>query len=259
MSVRGFFDLDSTLIYSVRSAQTDVSTLVPVERYKGNWIAYMTPRAVDLLDELVRVEGFVPTTTRTIEQFKRINFSHKAKWAITSNGAVILKDGSEVRSWTRHVNARLPRNRHSAFKLLGDLADANGWMNRVVRDTFFYMVTPSGLDEEQREAVHSLVRSLDSQEWVTSIQSRKIYLLPRNVDKAVAMQEVLSMSGGSTSIASGDSRLDLRMMLEADFALRPSHGELWLEEGATAQQSITATSHAGASAAEEILTAALTL
>lgn len=259
MSVQGFFDLDSTLIYSVRSAQTDVSTLVPVERYKGNWIAYMTPRAVDLLDELIKVDGFVPTTTRTVDQFQRINFSHKPKWAITCNGAVILKNGEEVRGWTRHVNAGLPRDRHKMFRLLGRVADAHGWTNRVVRDSFFYMVLPVDVDAQQRDDVHAMVRGLDSEEWVTSIQSRKIYLLPRNVDKAVAMREVVSLSGGTTSIASGDSRLDLRMMLEADYALRPSHGELWLEEGETLQRKIVATSHSGALAAEEILNTALAL
>lgn len=253
-----FLDLDGTIIFSRRSSQNELTHLVPVERYRDRHIAFMTPKAYELMNKLMAIRGFVPTTTRTLEQFNRVSFSHRTEWAIVCNGAVILHNGIEDVRWSQHISQVIPKDRNLVFDQLIHLANDHGWVNQVVRDTFFYMVTPHGMNEKQQLKVHHLIRTLDSERWVTSIQARKIYVLPRAVDKALAMQAVLDYTGYQESFAAGDSRLDLNMMLEADSALRPAHGELVLEPD-IGQEQVRVTRSSGALAGEEILLETLRL
>lgn len=68
-------DLDRTLIYS-NKALADFGQsgedLIGVERKDGREIAFMTQEARSLLKEISAQMLFVPVTTRTYEQYKRI-------------------------------------------------------------------------------------------------------------------------------------------------------------------------------------------
>jgi hypothetical protein len=63
-------DLDNTLIYSYKH---DIgSDTVGVERYQGRVISYMTGSSYEMLDQIRKRVLFVPVTTRTVEQYERI-------------------------------------------------------------------------------------------------------------------------------------------------------------------------------------------
>ena len=93
-------DLDRTLIYSKRAIQElgdpPEQGLTPVERKENKWIGFMTENSFAALGELCRQHLFLPITTRTIDQFKRITIFQKdfpLSYAITNNGANILLNG----------------------------------------------------------------------------------------------------------------------------------------------------------------------
>ena len=68
-----FADMDNTLIYSYKR---DIgSDKIGVEFYpeKNQMISYMTKTSWKLLQKVAHKLLFIPTTTRTIEQYQRIN------------------------------------------------------------------------------------------------------------------------------------------------------------------------------------------
>lgn len=62
--------------------------------------------------------------------------------------------------------------------------------------------------------------------WTVSLQGRKIYAVPKPLTKSAAMNEVARRAGATLTLAAGDSLLDADLLLAADHAWRPGHGEL---------------------------------
>ena len=91
--------------------------------------------------------------------------------------------------------------------------------------------------------------------WNTSIQGRKIYLVPNAINKGAALQFVQELSGASHSVAAGDSLLDESLLLAANYSMAPSHGELFRRNTTSDHYEFTKAS--GILASEEILENAL--
>ena len=91
-------DLDNTLIYSYKY---DIGkNKRQVELYKENYISYITDKIYNLLLTLRNNALIVPTTTRTIEQYSRIELGiGNFKYALVCNGGVLLIDGKEGLEW----------------------------------------------------------------------------------------------------------------------------------------------------------------
>lgn len=117
-------DLDRTLIYSTGALQlampdADAPRLLCVEVYGNKPLSYVTETAAGLLEELGRTTVFVPTTTRTREQYHRISLPGPAPaYAVVANGGHILVDGESdpdwhAGSWTASP-ASAPRSPRSA-------------------------------------------------------------------------------------------------------------------------------------------------
>ena len=90
-------DLDNTIIYSYKH---DIGADKRcVELYHDREISYITGETYRLLKQ-VRVKEqqvmIVPTTTRTIEQYQRIDLGiGTVSYALVCNGGVLLSDGRE--------------------------------------------------------------------------------------------------------------------------------------------------------------------
>ena len=91
-------DLDNTLIYSYKY---DIGkNKRQVELYKENYISYITDKIYNLLLTLRNNALIVPTTTRTIEQYSKIELGiGNFKYALVCNGGVLLIDGKEDLEW----------------------------------------------------------------------------------------------------------------------------------------------------------------
>ncbi|KMW25004.1 hypothetical protein HMPREF0977_00867 [Clostridium sp. 1_1_41A1FAA] len=104
-----FSDLDRSIIYSKRFLGEDKSEL-EIEIYKNENISYISKKTVKLIKQLQKNIEFIPTTTRNIEQFKRIEFSKydiDFKYAITSNGGNILVNGQIDSEYKDYINQKL--------------------------------------------------------------------------------------------------------------------------------------------------------
>ncbi|GAA2930299.1 HAD family hydrolase [Kitasatospora cinereorecta] len=252
-------DLDRTLIYSAAALQLampdeEAPRLLCVEVYDHKPLSYMTEKAAALLAELARTTVFVPTTTRTREQYGRIHLPGPApRYAICANGGHLLVDGVSDPDWQVRVAGRLADECASLAEVRAHLlATADpAWLlkERVAEGVFVYLVV-------ERQAlpegwVKELAAWADPRGWTVSLQGRKIYAVPRPLTKSAAMAEVARRCGATTTLAAGDSLLDADLLLAADHGWRPGHGEL-ADSGWTAPNT-DRLRHRGVAAGEEIL------
>ncbi|GAA2945786.1 MULTISPECIES: HAD family hydrolase [Streptomyces] len=252
-------DLDRTLIYSAAALQLTMDDeqaprLLCVEVYGRAPLSYMTEEAAALLGTLARTTVFVPTTTRTREQYRRIHLpGPPPRYAICANGGHLLVDGVSDEDWQRQVADRLAADCASLAEVRAHLlATADpAWLlkERVAEDVFAYLVVdraalPTGWVKE-------LAAWAGPRGWTVSLQGRKIYAVPEPLTKSAAMREVARRCGATTTLAAGDSLLDSDLLLAADRAWRPAHGEL-ADSGWDAPNT-EALEERGVAAGEEIL------
>ncbi|MEU7556345.1 HAD family hydrolase [Streptomyces sp. NPDC044571] len=261
MTVLVASDLDRTLIYSTAALglsmpDTAAPRLLCVEVHESKPLSYMTETAAQLLAGLTAdpVVVFVPTTTRTRKQYQRIRFPGRpAPYAICANGGQLLVDGVPDRDWRRQVAARLAEECAPLEEVHGHLlATADpAWLRkaRVAEDLFAYLVVERAL--VPAEWIKTLAEWAEARGWTVSLQGRKIYAVPRPLTKSAAMHEVARRTGATTTLAAGDSLLDADLLLAADAAWRPGHGEL--ADAGWGAQGVTALEEVGVLAGEEIL------
>ncbi|MEU8955477.1 HAD family hydrolase [Streptomyces sp. NPDC048518] len=251
-------DLDRTLIYSAAALGLTVPDdraprLLCVEVYEGKPLSYVTETAAGLLDELARTALFVPTTTRTREQYGRIHLPGPApRFAICANGGHLLVDGVSDPGWRAAVDRRLAAECASLDEVRAHLvrtADP-AWLlkERVAEDLFAYLVVERAL--LPAEWVEGLAAWAGPRGWTVSLQGRKLYAVPKPLTKSAAVREVARRTGAQEILAAGDSLLDADLLLAADRSWRPGHGEL-ADTGFTAP-GLTALARRGVAAGEEI-------
>ncbi|MFG3493940.1 HAD family hydrolase [Streptomyces sp. NPDC047928] len=252
-------DLDRTLIYStaalaLTAADAEAPRLLCVEVYQGKPLSYVTEAAATILEELARTAAFVPVTTRTREQYQRIQLPcPQPRYAICANGGHLLVDGVSDPGWRAAVEARLADECASLAEVRAHLLAAAdpAWLlkERVAEDLFAYLVVerallPDGWTDE-------LAEWADACGWTVSLQGRKVYAVPKPLTKSAAVREVARRTGAETVLAAGDSLLDADLLLAADRAWRPGHGEL-ADTGWTAGN-VEVLDDRGVAAGEEIL------
>lgn len=257
----GFFsDLDQTLIYSTRSAKLDPITpnfngLVVVETNAGIPSSFMTLEAVTDLAKISKIGHFIPMTTRTVSQYQRIGFPNSdVEYASTSNGAVILRNGTEDIEWRKSIKSQLDNTIEpieAVYNFWTTKVQNYTWVQEVRKadNLFIYfkvdrtIMPDSFIDEIQEKA----------QEWnyEVSVQGKKIYFIPIFFTKALAVKEISERLGVETIICAGDSNLDKGMLQIAKYAIRPAHGSLHEENFHS--HNLEVTKHCGVKAGAEII------
>ncbi|HLS75955.1 MAG TPA: HAD family hydrolase [Nocardia sp.] len=254
-------DLDRTMIYSRNAFGAAAPATVCVEHLDGEPLSYMTTVAARRLRSLTESAAVLPTTTRTIKQFTRIRLPGAPwRYAVTSNGGNILVDGIPDMRWRTDVDAKVRAGgttlSHVSAELRRRIDDS--WVRRfrIADHLFCYLVVePAATPPDFLAEWDDWCRSRG---WTASQQGRKIYSMPQAVCKSVAVAEVRrrlieagELAEGATTLAAGDGALDAEMLLAADRAIRPRHGEL--EQLGWTAPNLTVTEAGGIVAGEEIL------
>lgn len=252
-------DLDRTLIYSAAALgltmpDARAPRLLCVEVYQSRPLSYLTERAARLLVEAAQHSTFVPTTTRTREQYGRIRLPGPApRYAICANGGHLLVEGESDPDWQRTVRRRLAADCAPLTQIREHLRRSSeaSWLlkERVAEDLFAYLV----VDREKLPSqwVKELAVWAEPRGWKVSLQGRKIYAVPAPLTKSAAVAEVARRAETDTVAAAGDSLLDADLLLGADLGWRPGHGEL--ADCGWQSAHITALTEYGVMAGERIL------
>lgn len=252
-------DLDRTLIYSsaalaLTMADEHAPRLLCVEVHEAKPLSYLTETAAGLLVELAAVGDFVPATTRTRKQYRRISLpGPQPSYAICANGGHLLVDGRTDHDWNAEIRRRLADGSAPLDEVRAHLAATADpeWLRkeRIAEDLFAYLV----VDRERLPAgwVKELAAWAEPRGWTVSLQGRKIYAVPVPLSKSAALAEVVRRTGADRVLAAGDSLLDADLLLAADEGWRPGHGEL-ADSGWSAPH-VMGLPTVGVAAGEEIL------
>ena len=251
-------DLDRTLLYSTSALLLPPNEPAPplrcVELYEGRPLSFLTERAVTLVAALVERGCFVPITTRTVAQYLRVEAPFAAaEYAICANGGRLLRHGVEDPEFAAALTARLAEAGAPLAELRAmfeRLTAAHG-VEAHIRDAdglFCYAVVdraalPDGW-------IGLLTASAEPLGWAVSLQGRKVYCVPKALTKSAAARELADRVGVGRIVAAGDSLLDADLLLAADAAIRPAHGEL--EDVGWQRPTVQVTARSGVLAGEEI-------
>lgn len=212
-----FSDIDNTLIHSHRHAYHGQK--VWVEFLNGHKQSYMSLKTYDYYQSQNWLK-VVPVTTRTAEQYKRLSdLSNELRWemALICNGAILLINGKEDRSWTKESLQMSVPDRNS-YVLVRDEAYRIVDSGQIIEipNIMFYVKT------ENVEAVYnSLFRKMDSEHVEIHKDSHKVYCFPKTLNKGMAIERLMKRFTLTNCIVAGDSEFDIPMLEKASIALCP--------------------------------------
>lgn len=210
-------DMDNTLIFSYKH---DIGTAKRcVEIYQGREISFITEETYRLLREIPGNVVLIPTTTRTEEQYRRIDLGVKEpQYALVCNGGVLLVNGKEEESWyqeSMEIIAECRRELHRAEQLLADDVDRS-FEVRNIRELFLFTKSTNPETSAQR-----LREALDMEKIDVFTNGAKVYAVPKRLNKGEAVRRFRERFHPERVIAAGDSEFDLPMLAEADVGLAP--------------------------------------
>lgn len=212
-------DLDNTLLFSWKKCHPGD---LCIEKKGESEQGFMTEFAYNSLEIINKITTFVPVTSRSINQYQRIQWNDKQlpEYAIVANGGVLLKNGKVDLGWLKE-SQELVKPYKNEMKNLYDMFNNTGRykISRIVDDMYFYVHC---YDESQ--AVDCVTRYKTLSQLEVILQGRKVYFFPSVINKGIAVERLKAYIIYEKIIAAGDSIIDLPMLQKADFVIIP--GEL---------------------------------
>lgn len=212
-------DLDNTLIYSYRRFIGE--DIVLVERYEGREVSFMTKRSHEMLDQIYHSMTFIPVSTRSVQQYRRIQFHEKwePSLALVSNGGTLLVNGQEDKGWKSESLALIKpaQEQLKIAALLLEQDEARALDVRMVDDLFVFTKSNNVPDTITR-----LKNKLDSSQVKVWKNGNKVYVIPNALNKGEAIRRLKEKFQVDYVASAGDSLFDISLLQQADLAFYPS-------------------------------------
>jgi hypothetical protein len=212
-------DLDNTLIYSYkREIGNDRKN---VEIYQGREISFITGKTFELLEKAMQHFTVIPLTTRTEEQYRRIDLGVGTfRYALVCNGGVLLTDEKRDAAWyeasLRLVEPALPQLQKALAMLENE--PRRTFELRFIENLFLFTKC-----DKPENVVKRLKGQLEKEQVDVFCNGEKVYVVPVSLSKGNAIRRLRAYLKPEWVIAAGDSEFDCSMVKEADVGLVP-HG-----------------------------------
>lgn len=210
-------DLDNTLLYSYKHKMNGD---ICVEMNNGQEQGFMSPKSYEMLYELLQRNVFVPITTRSVEQYRRITWPQglEPTYAITTNGAILIKRSEIDEEWLNDSKKALAPYQSEITRLHTLLSSQDKYIRcRIVDDMYLFAYCKDGVNIEDCVHEHSEKTSLN-----VIASGRKLYFLPPSITKGMAVRKLKNALTPMKVVCAGDSKIDLSMLCEADIAMTPN-------------------------------------
>lgn len=208
-------DLDDTIIFSGKKIN---GKRVCVEKKDEIEISYMTDISAELFKQIIEKAMFIPITTRSPEQYGRIVFpgGYKPKYAVIDNGAVLLIDGIPDKEWRRRSEkiAADCRSELEKFRLRLEKIVGNSSKVKYSDNIFIYTKHTNCND-----VMKKLLSDAEPEKVSVFNGGNKLYVIPKEINKKIAFENLKSKLQEKFIVAAGDSELDKDFLAEADIAL----------------------------------------
>lgn len=197
-------DLDNTLIHSHRhKADGDIC----IEILDGKQQSFITPHTRELLKKLPDNIKLLPVTTRSVEQYMRIQWEKSPEYALVTNGTILLKDNIPFK--TENISEYI-----SEIKSLKEKINPDDFLKvKFVDDMYLFAYCDENSDVKKLAEKYSSMTSLNTQ-----YSGRKIYFFPPPADKGKAVRKLFN---SDFIVSAGDSSIDFPMLEIADIAIVP--------------------------------------
>ena len=210
-------DIDNTIIYSYKH---DIGNeKMNVELYKEREISFISNHTFELLKKVKEEFLVIPTSTRTIEQYERINLKIGTfKYALVCNGSVLLVDGKKDKDWYEE-SLRLAKPSNLEVKKALEYLENDKRRTfelRYIEDLFVFTKC-----DKSETVVNELRKHLDKSLVNVFNNKEKVYVLPTLLSKGKAIERLKKYLKVEFIIAAGDSEFDISMVEAADVGLVP--------------------------------------
>ena len=210
-------DLDNTIIYSYKH---DIGNeKMNVELYKEREISFISNHTYELLKKVKEEFLIIPTSTRTKEQYDRIDLKIGTfKYALVCNGSVLLVDGKKDKDWYEESLRLAKPNNLEVKKALEYLENdkRRTFELRYIEDLFVFTKC-----YKSETVVNELREYLDKNLVSVFNNKEKVYVLPTSLSKGKAIERLRKYLKVEFIIAAGDSEFDISMVEAADVGLVP--------------------------------------
>ena len=210
-------DLDNTIIFSYKH---DIgSSKLCAEIYQGRQVSFVTTKTAQLLKQVSREVVIVPTTTRTMEQYVRIDLGFGTpRYALVCNGGVLIEDGVENDEWYSESMALVAdcQSELAAAETLLENDPHRTFEVRNIRSLFVFTKS-----DDPQQTVKMLEEKLDNNKVDIFYNGVKVYAVPKTLDKGAAVERLRKKLGADCVIAAGDSEFDVPLLNAADHAIAP--------------------------------------
>lgn len=211
-------DMDNTLIHSSRlKKENDIC----VEIYEGREISFMSPEAIGLLNKVLNsgTIDFLPVTTRSVEQFSRIQLPPRVKTALVCNGTILLKNGVPDEEWQQKPLEQTRKFLPEMEQLCKKYSESGLFRTVRIVDGMFLFAA-----RENRDGIEELAEKCAGETTLKlEVSGRKMYWFPPAADKGLSLARYRETAGYERVIAAGDSSIDYPMLEAADTALVPDY------------------------------------
>lgn len=210
-------DLDNTIIYSYKHDLGDAK--MNVELYQGREISFITDKTYELLKKVKEEYLIIPTSTRTREQYDRIDLRIGSfRYALVCNGSVLLVDGKKDKDWYEE-SLKLAKGSNLEVKKALEYLEKDKRRTfelRYIEDLFVFTKC-----DKPQEVVNELREILDQSLVNVFNNKEKVYVLPTSLSKGNAIERLRKYLKAEFIIAAGDSEFDISMVEAADLGLVP--------------------------------------
>ena len=209
-------DLDNTLIFSHRHREEGD---VCVELLEGREQSFCTPRSLALLAQVCAGAAFLPLTTRSVAQYRRIRWPQGCapRYAAAANGGILLEEGVPDPAWQEKSRSLMDPWRGALAEAEQLLAQAPMLRRWGQVDGLFWFAVCDTPEEAQAGAEFFISRT----GLEVSASGRKLYLYPPPLDKGSGLKRLRARFRPERVLCAGDSELDLPMLRAADLAILP--------------------------------------
>ena len=204
-------DLDNTLIHSYKyKKEGDIC----VEWIKDKEQSFMSKKAIENIREIANHVLFVPVTSRSFDQCKRIRWEKiiRPEFVITTNGALAFEHGKRIKEWeekSEKIRDKYIEEMESIW--LQSHYDMDFKSFRYVDSLFLYGVCHDYVNAQEKVlSIHTSLR--------VDVNHQKIYFMPHEFNKGMALERLRNRFRSDSIIAAGDSMMDVPMLENADIS-----------------------------------------
>ncbi len=235
-----FTDLDDTLFSSRWKQQSEY--LHPAALLKdGQPVSFTSPKQRLFIELLTKMGEIVPTTARNIDSFNRVLLQFPGRYAVLSNGAIILQDGVPEKNWLQKSRDTSEQFAPRLQQLLVFLEQEARFVpaqinNRIIYDYGLPLYVLSKCSRETYDGKsldileEKLKEQVDLEGMFIHRNHNNLAVYPHTFDKEAAVrylqEEIMKLDENDLSIGIGDSMADFSFLTACDFAIAPSRSQI---------------------------------